>query len=77
MALSTLALDLLRQIYARERAEELVSEDSDEALEYMLQKIVKTLSDRQRNAAPLYVIMEEAVGGLRLDREERQKAESS
>lgn len=77
MALSDKSLDLLKQIYARERAEELVREDPDEALEYVLDEIVKTLANRHHNAAPLYMVMEDAVGGLRLDREERQEAKTS
>ena len=77
MALSDKALGLLKQIYARERAEELVSEDPDEALEYVLEKIVKTLVNRHHDAAPLYMVMEDAVGGLRLDLEERQEAKTS
>lgn len=76
MALSDKALDLLKQIYAHRGCgdERLVYEDPDEALEYVLQKITDTLSDRWRNAAPLYVVMQEASGGLRRERRERCEA---
>lgn len=77
MSLSDKALGLLKQIYARKRAEGLVDEDPDEALEYVLDEIVKTLASRHHDAAPLYMVMEDAVGGLRLDREERQEAKTS
>ena len=74
MALSDKALGLLKQIYTRERAEELVNEDPDEALESVLQKIVDTLSDRWHNGAPLDMVMERAVGGFRRERRERREA---
>lgn len=78
MALSDKAMGLLKKIYAHRYQlhswEGLVDEDPDEALEYMLQKIVNTLSDHHRDAAPLYVVMQEAVGGLRRERRERCEA---
>ena len=79
MALSDKSLHLLKQIYAhRGRGEEqLVDEDADEALEYVLQKIVKTLSDRHRKGAPLYRVIHEAVGGYHMDWSERPKAKPS
>lgn len=79
MALSDKAQSLLKQIYAhRGRGDEqFVDADADEALEYVLQRIVDTLLDRHRNAAPLYVVMREAVGRIRLDHREHHKAETS
>lgn len=79
MALSDKAQTLLKQIYAHRGHgdEQFVEEDADEALEYVLQKIADTLNDRHRNAAPLDVVMREAVGRLRLDRYDRHTAETS
>lgn len=79
MSLSDKAQALLKQIYAhRSRGDErFVDEDADEALEYVLQRIADTMSDRHRNAAPLYVVMQEAVGRLRTARRKRQEAETS
>lgn len=81
MALSDKALGLLKQIYAHRYqvggGEELVDKDPDEALEYVLKRIVDTLNDRHHNAAPLYTVMESAVGRLNLDRQERQEAQAS
>lgn len=75
MALSSKALDLLKQIYAHRGFgdEQLVDEDPDEALEYVLQEITTRLSDRHRDAAPLYVVMQSAVGSLRVDREDHPR----
>lgn len=79
MALSYKTLALLKQIYAsRRRGEEkFVEEDSDEALEYMLQGIADRLSDRHHNAAPLYRVIESAIASLSLDRQERRKVPTS
>lgn len=79
MVLSDKSLALLKQIYAhRGRGEEqFVDEDASEALEYVLQRITDTLSDRWRNGAPLDVVMREAVASLNLDRQERRTAEAS
>lgn len=79
MALSDKSHALLKQIYAyRGRGEEkFVEEDADEALEWVLQTITDTLSDRHRNAAPLHSVIRDAVGGLNLDRQERLKPQTS
>jgi len=77
MALSDKAHALLKQIYAyRGRGEEkFVYEDVNEALEYVLQEIADTLSDRHDHAAPLHMVMRDAIGHLHVDRHERQEAE--
>lgn len=75
MALSDKALGLLKQIYAHHRFdsdEGLVDEDPDEALEYVLKKIVDKLSNRHERSVPLYMVTESAVGRLNLDRQERR-----
>ncbi len=79
MALSDKARQLLTQIYAHRGYgdEKFVEEDADEALEYLLQKITDTLSDRHHDAAPLYVVMQAAVGRLRSDHYERHETETS
>ena len=81
MALSDKARQLLTQIYAyRGRGEEkFVDEDADEALEYVLQEIVNDLTSRLRDDAstPLHMAIRDAVASLNLDRQERQKAETS
>lgn len=79
MALSDKAQALLKQIYAyRGRGEEkFVDEDADEALEYVLQEIADTLADRHDHAAPLHMVIRDAVGGLNVDRRERREAQTS
>lgn len=79
MALSKKSLDLLKKIYDHHKSgdEELVKEDPDEALQYVLQKIVERLSDPYRDSAPLYVVTENAVGGLRSDRADRRRAKQN
>lgn len=80
MALSDKALALLKQIYAHRYQlrghEQLVDEDPDEALEYVLQEIVDNLTSRLRDDAstPLFMAMESAVLGLNLDRQEHREA---
>ncbi|MGH7926979.1 MAG: hypothetical protein ACREQV_04210 [Candidatus Binatia bacterium] len=79
MALSDKALGLLKQIYAYHRYgdEDLVSEDPDEALEYVLERIVDKLSDRHHNAAPLYMVTDSGVSRLRSDRLQGYTAKTS
>lgn len=75
MALSKKSLALLKKIYNHHEYgdEELVKEDPDEALEYVLQEIVENLSDPDLDSAPLHSVTEDAVGGLRLDRADRRR----
>lgn len=73
MALSKKSLALLKKIYDHHDDEELVKEDPDEALEYVLQEMVNRLSDPDLDSAPLYVVTEDAVGGLHLDRANRRR----
>jgi len=81
MALSEKARELLTQIYAYRGYgdEKFVSEDADEALEYVLQEIVNDLTSRLRDDAstPLNMAMRKAVVSLRLDWRERREVETS
>jgi len=74
MVLSDKSLALLKQIYAyRGRGEEqFVEEDANEALEYVLQEIMERLPDRHRAAAPLHMVIRDAVGRLNVDRYDRR-----
>ena len=81
MALSDKARQLLTQIYAyRGRGEEqFVEEDENEALEYVLQEIVNDLTSRLRDdaAAPLHMVIRDAVSNLSARHRERHEAETS
>lgn len=75
MALSQKALTLLKRIYAHDGwgREQLVDEDADEALEYLLQEIANTIADRHCHSAPVNMVTQDAVGSLNLARQERRK----
>lgn len=79
MALSKKSLALLKKIYDHHKYghEDLVKEDPDEALEYVLQEIVDRLSDPHRDGAPLLFVTEDATGGLRSDRADRRRAKQN